>query len=56
MNSEQQNKREEWFYTNVNVDLTLIFIIVCTDRERGVNIIQRKNQLDDSCISQFSCY
>lgn len=61
MNSEEQKRREEWFYSNINVQFTLIFIIVCTDTERGVSIIQRKNQLDNSQISvtvnmQFSSF
>lgn len=43
MNSEEQKRREEWFYSNINVQFTLIFIIVCTDTERGVSITQRKN-------------
>lgn len=39
MNSDEQKQKED---SNVNVELILNFIIVCTNTERGVNITQRK--------------
>lgn len=55
MNSEEQKRREEWLYSNVNVELTLIFIIFCTDRERSQHNSEEKStgQLTNQSVTML---